>query len=271
MFGSYDERPADPGLLSRYRNLYHYWNHQIGNERASTFWTGCGAVRRELFRSLGGFSESFARPSIEDIEFGYRLRAAGHRIRLLKDMQCTHLKRWTLGNMVHTDIFLRGKPWIELLQRFEDAPNDLNLGWRARVATACTGLLLLSLVVLGWFRPAALLPFFAFLAATFVAAGMARDPEPGDRGRRSLLAGLLGLVLPVASAAVMPDPWALLPLALTGAVVFLQLGFYTLLARLHGMACALAAVPLQLLFFLNCGIAVPLGLGSHFLKRGRSG
>jgi GT2 family glycosyltransferase len=269
VFGSYDERPADPGLLSRYRNLYHHWNHQIGNEVASTFWTGCGAVRRDLFRSLGGFSEAFARPSIEDIEFGYRLRAAGHPIRLLKDMRCTHLKRWTLGNMVHTDIFLRGKPWVELLQRFEDAPNDLNLGWQARVATGCTGLLLLSLAVLAWFRPAAVLPFFAFLAATLVAAWLARDPEPADRGRRSVLVGVLALMLPLASAVAVPDAWALLPLALAGAVVLLQLDFYRLLARLHGLAFALAAIPLQLLFFLNCGVAVPLGLGSHLLGRGR--
>jgi hypothetical protein len=55
----------------------------------------------------------------------------------------------------------------------------------------------------------------------------------------------------------------LLPLALTAAVAAVQLGFYRLLARLHGLALALAAVPLQLLFFLTCGIAVPLGLARH--------
>jgi len=272
VFGSYDDEPADPSLLSRYRNLYHHWNHQQGNAEASTFWTGCGAIRREIFLGLGGFSESFARPSIEDIELGYRLRAAGHRIRLLKSMQCTHLKRWRFANMVHTDLFLRGVPWVMLLQRHRDTPRDLNLGLAARLATLCTGLLVLSLIVLLAGRPAAVLPFAGLLTACLAAAVLARR---GDRGRllwRSLAAGALALGLPAAAWAAAPDPWSAVPLALTAAVAAVQAGFYRLLARRHGLAFALAAVPLQLVFFLNCGIAVPLGLARHRTeKRKREG
>jgi len=55
-FGSYDDAPADPGFLSQYRNLLHHYVHQNGNTDASTFWTGCGAIRREVFESLDGFS-----------------------------------------------------------------------------------------------------------------------------------------------------------------------------------------------------------------------
>ena len=267
VFGSYDEQPDAPGLLSRYRNLYHHWNHQVGGEEASTFWTGCGAVRRGLFLSLGGFSESFERPSIEDIEFGYRLRAAGHRIRLLKRMQGKHLKRWGFYNMIHTDLFLRGVPWVVLLQRFDDAPADLNLGWTARLATAGTGLLLLTLALLAGLRPAALLPFLGFLAACLAAGMLARRPLAAGRATRSAVAALLALALPLTAALRFPDPWALAPLALTAVVVGLQWDFYRLLNRLQGFAFALAAVPLQLLFFVNCGLAVPLGLGKHLLSR----
>ena len=42
----------------------------------------------------------------EDIELGYRLRRTGHRIRLCPDIQVTHLKKWTLGSVIYTDIFL---------------------------------------------------------------------------------------------------------------------------------------------------------------------
>jgi len=263
VFGSYDEQPGDPSLLSRYRNLYHHWNHQQGNAEASTFWSGCGAVRRGVFLALGGFSEAYPRPSIEDIELGYRLRAAGHRIRLLKTMQCTHLKRWTLGNMLHTDLFLRGVPWVALLQRQGGAPPDLNLGIAARLATVCTGVLVLSVPVLLALRPTALLPFAGLLGVCLAAAVLARGETAGPGSWRSLLAGALAVALPGAAWAVAPDPWGLLPLALTAAVAAVQLGFYRLLARLHGLALALAAVPLQLLFFLSCGIAVPLGLARH--------
>jgi glycosyltransferase involved in cell wall biosynthesis len=273
VFGSYDERPGDPGLLSRYRNLYHHWNHQMGNVEASTFWSGCGAIRRAVFTAAGGFSEAFARPSIEDIELGYRLRAMGQRIRLLKEMQCTHLKRWTLGNMVRTDILLRGAPWVGLLRRFPDAPADLNLGWRAKLATACTGLLGLSVLALLWLRPAALLPGAALLLACLVGAWLARRGRgasanrtmyraaalPADR-LTGWLAVALALLLPLAAAWRAPDPWTLLPLALAAVVAWVQIDFYRLVARLHGLAFALAVWPLQLLFFLGCVIAVPLGL-----------
>ena len=40
----------------------------------ATFWTGCGAIRRDVFLELGGFDpERYHRPAIEDIELGYRL------------------------------------------------------------------------------------------------------------------------------------------------------------------------------------------------------
>src|SRR2546426_2951145 len=97
VFGSYDARPDCGNMVSRYRNLLHHFVHQRGNPDASTFWAGCGAIRRSVFQKVGGFDAGrFSRPSIEDIELGYRLRAAGHRIRLDPELQCTHLKRWTL-------------------------------------------------------------------------------------------------------------------------------------------------------------------------------
>jgi GT2 family glycosyltransferase len=100
VFGSYDRRPRAPGLVSQYRNLLHRYTHQIGNPEAGTFWSGCGAIRRSVFVGVGGFDAArFPRPSIEDIELGNRLRIAGHRIRLDREIQGTHLKRWGLWSV----------------------------------------------------------------------------------------------------------------------------------------------------------------------------
>jgi Glycosyl transferase family 2 len=57
VFGSYDARPAAPGLVSQYRNLLHHFVHQTGKAEAATFWAGCGAVRRLAFERVGGFDE----------------------------------------------------------------------------------------------------------------------------------------------------------------------------------------------------------------------
>ena len=77
VFGSYDAEPDAPGLVSQFRNLLHHFVHQTARETASTFWAGCGAVRREAFERVGGFDESWTEPSIEDIELGIQARRGG--------------------------------------------------------------------------------------------------------------------------------------------------------------------------------------------------
>ena len=117
VFGSYDARPPASGIMSRYRNLLHHHTHQRGSSQANTFWAGCGAVRRREFLELGGFDAArYPRPAIEDIEFGYRLRRSGQTILLDKEMQCTHLKRWTLLSTIVTDVRQRALPWARLLR-----------------------------------------------------------------------------------------------------------------------------------------------------------
>jgi len=141
VFGSYDARPRAKGLVSQYRNLLHHFVHQNGNPDASTFWAGCGAIRRSVFEETGGFDEArFPRPSIEDIELGYRLRRAGHRILLDKGLQGTHLKRWTLRSVIWTDIFCRAVPWSRLILESKRPVHDLNLNPGQRLSCALVGL-----------------------------------------------------------------------------------------------------------------------------------
>jgi GT2 family glycosyltransferase len=150
VIGSYDDAPADPGFLSQYRNLLHHYVHQTSHEDASTFWCGCGAIRREVFLETGGFNGGFGDPSIEDIEFGYRLRRAGQRIRLAKDVQVTHLKRWTAASLLRTDVFARAVPWTRLIIRSRMLPNDLNVNSSARASVALIFVLAGALAAAPW-------------------------------------------------------------------------------------------------------------------------
>lgn len=155
LFGSYDDEPGETNFLSQYRNLLHHYVHQQGREDASTFWAGCGAIRREVFLSMGGFDEGYVRPSVEDIELGYRLRKAGHRIRLCKSLQVKHLKRWDVVAMLKADFFQRALPWTEIILRERNCINDLNTGMSGRASVMLTFLMLGSLVVSFW-QPLAL-------------------------------------------------------------------------------------------------------------------
>jgi GT2 family glycosyltransferase len=159
-FGSYDDRPAATDFVSQWKNLSHRWVHQQGREAASTFWSGLGAVRRDTFTACGGYDQSWG---VEDIELGVRLRREGHTVLLDKHVQGTHLKRWTLRNLIRTDIFLRGIPWTRLILHERSLPSDLNLAPSQRLAALLA--LLASAALLG----ALVLPPLPSLAVSLTA------------------------------------------------------------------------------------------------------
>jgi GT2 family glycosyltransferase len=148
VFGAYDERPAAPDVVSCFRNLLHAWTHQRGAGPAETFWAGCGAVRRAPFLAAGGFDAGrYPRPSIEDVELGFRLTAAGHRIRLVPEVQVTHHKRWTLASMVATDVLRRALPWTALGRRRGTVGRTLNVDARGRWGAVAAWCLVAGLAV----------------------------------------------------------------------------------------------------------------------------
>jgi len=160
VFGSYDDRPPAQNFLSQYKNLVHHFYHHRGRREASTFWSGCGAVRKQAFLDIGGFDiEMFKRPSIEDIELGYRLREAGGKIMLFPELQSTHLKVWRFVNLIHTEIFCRAIPWSRLMMSQTGVVDDLNVSNSERLRAGLAGLLFIVLfaTLFGW------LPWWASL------------------------------------------------------------------------------------------------------------
>jgi GT2 family glycosyltransferase len=147
LFGSYDLQPPEKNFFSQYKNLFHHYVHQKANVDAKTFWAGCGAVRKADFDEVGGFSTDFTKPSIEDVELGYKLKEQGKSIRLLKDLQVTHLKKWTLFALLKADILYRAIPWT-LLALKKGLPRDLNFKLSDRLSGIATCLLCLSLCLL---------------------------------------------------------------------------------------------------------------------------
>lgn len=173
VFGSYDTTPSGKPWFSRYKNLTHRFYHQQARRDSSTFWAGCGALRADTFRKLGGFDvRTYRVPSIEDIELGDRIRRAGGRILVLPELQGKHLKVWSVRNAVYTDIFRRALPWSRLIISRGSLVNDLNLGWTERIKAVIATCFLASLVALPfdfslWSAPLCLFAVVVWMNRTF--------------------------------------------------------------------------------------------------------
>lgn len=142
LIGSYDDSPGADNFLSQYKNLFHHYTHQISSLDAFTFWGACGAIKRSVFHSIGGFDEAYRKPCIEDIELGYRLKRANYSIRLCKDIQVKHLKRWEPLSLLKAEIFYRALPWTELLLNDNRFEADLNLSYTNRLSVVLVFLLI---------------------------------------------------------------------------------------------------------------------------------
>jgi glycosyltransferase involved in cell wall biosynthesis len=197
LIGSYDDDPAHRDFLSQYKNLMHAFVHQSAREQASTFWSGCGAIRRDVFLQHSGFDESYGRPAIEDIELGFRMARANHKMILDKDLRVKHLKRWTFWKLVRTDVMDRGIPWTELILRDRSMPNDLNLQISQRISVALAFLLLLSALGTAiYFRGYALTPLLGLLLFYMARYWIDREDSSPSRSRFVYMTiGMLALVI----------------------------------------------------------------------------
>jgi hypothetical protein len=179
----------------------HAYVHQKGSHQASTFWSGCGAIRRSVFMNHSGFSETYRRPAVEDIELGYRLKRDGCKILLDRGVLVTHLKRWTFWNLIKTDILDRGIPWTELIMRDRRMPDDLNLQLSQRVSVALTFLLVgLSGALAVFHGIFLLLPLFAIVFVML--AHWWGESASYERPRRAtaILCAMVALIAAVAFA-----------------------------------------------------------------------
>jgi GT2 family glycosyltransferase len=215
IMGSYDSNPASQDFISQYRNLMHAYIHQTGAEVASTFWSGCGAIRRTIFLDYSGFDEGYVRPAVEDIELGYRLVQDGRKIVLDRTIEVTHLKRWTFWNLVKTDILDRGIPWTELILRDRMMPNDLNLQLSQRVSVALVFILValsgtVAVIGGGYLLVPPIVVVFLLLAYWW---GGEQSARPRPRSAYIVLHSIVALIALMSFTLKM---YALVPLVIAG-------------------------------------------------------
>ena len=167
IIGCYDDHPADQRMISKFRNLLHHRVHYENHGLIKTFWSGCGAIKRQEFLVLGGFDETFRTASVEDIELGYRLSASGQKIFLDHSIQVCHHKSWSLFSMCYTDCFLRARPWTRLMLNEKSlGSTKLNVSRKDKMMLGIL-LLIYLLIPVSIFLPSLSFTFIALFVVHF--------------------------------------------------------------------------------------------------------
>ncbi|MCC6591311.1 MAG: glycosyltransferase family 2 protein [Bryobacterales bacterium] len=250
VFGSYADRCPNPDFFSLYKNLQHAFVHRSASGAASTFWSGCGAIRRKRFLAYGGFDETYGRPCIEDIELGTRLARIGEKIRVDGAIQVEHRKQYKFLSMVRSDLFDRAIPWTQLILREGKMPNTLNVANGQRTAAALVWVFLALVSGSALFHGVeALTPWAAMILLAVAACLIIR------RGRSANISwATVALLLGLAAASRLQledfDKITLAAAAALSGVLFINRKFYRFLADRGGWALAIAAVPFHLLYYV---------------------
>jgi GT2 family glycosyltransferase len=96
--GVYRERNLAGGWLSHFTTCFSAFTYfRSGDGRPTNFGSQCVLVRRESLQAVGGFDSGLAGATVEDLETGYRLRAAGGETLLAATARMKHDSRFGLG------------------------------------------------------------------------------------------------------------------------------------------------------------------------------
>tara|TARA_B110000444_G_scaffold67294_1_gene63220 strand:+ start:1396 stop:2388 length:993 start_codon:yes stop_codon:yes gene_type:complete len=94
--GVYSNKPNYKSYVTQYQQcfyIFYTWHKSI--KYTSTLVTNCFAIKKKIFKKLGGFNQKIIGATSEDEEFGYKLLNKGHKIKILRKMQVTHQVNYT--------------------------------------------------------------------------------------------------------------------------------------------------------------------------------
>jgi GT2 family glycosyltransferase len=148
IMSSFQKDTVHQNFVSVYKNLLQHYIHQNSNADSTSFCGGFSLIRRDVFLACGGFDPAYR--FMEDVDLGYRLKSAGHRIRLDRELQVTHWKYLSLAGLIRSDVFERAAPWTRIMLEKRVFRNDLNTQVHHVLSVPVSFLLLGSLAAPPW-------------------------------------------------------------------------------------------------------------------------
>ena len=164
--GVFEKNTKHSSSFGKYRDLQlHYW-HQTTAGDASVFILTAGAIKREVFFTVGGFKPEFGKyADIEDYEIGHRI-SEKHPMKTDNTIRFHHLEHASPLPVLVKKLFRRARMWVPLF--LERRTFEKNYATRNRgLAVLCAGLVP-AVCCLSFFWPN-LLYVAIILLGTFVA------------------------------------------------------------------------------------------------------
>ena len=189
--GLLDAKIPFDDFASNFKNLWMRFTYErLPREGIGVFYTSSAAIRREVFRQLGGFDENYRGASIaEDTEFGQRAWAAGYRLQLDPRVTAAHCKHYTPRQVLATD-YLRARALTLMRLRKRGQPffTSVPLFYQLAVPVIFAAIVCLALVIV---QPASLAVFAFFVIAFYALFGPWLAYLARERGARFALIGAL--------------------------------------------------------------------------------
>ena len=163
VFGIYTQKPGTDGLLTLYQNFYAHKSIRDTKEHTCMFYSYCAAIKKHIFLKVGGFDETWRRPTVEDVQLGLRLCEKGYRIYLNKNIQVVHHANFNIKRFIK-NYFYKSLDLSKLMLSRKRLSLD-NEGWTNRknlislIAGLSIPLFFISSFFSGWF----MLPFLLAL------------------------------------------------------------------------------------------------------------
>ncbi len=157
--GIYSKESANKGFVPAYLSLekYYEWTH-VKRERFTHFGPRIGAIKKEIFVSMGCFTEEFKGADIEDFEFSSRL-SRKYKIITNPDIQGRHY--WQSFWKRYKDLFRRSAFWVELFYKTKKFDNVVTT--RVNAFKNIIGLL-----AMGFFLGSLFFSFFVYIGFFFL-------------------------------------------------------------------------------------------------------
>ncbi len=91
-------------IFGKYKNLWIRYSYLKSGRSIDWVFGAITGIRKDIFFEMKGFDETLFTRQIDDLDLGKRITRAGYKILLDPDVEVTHLKEFTLKNLLKNEM-----------------------------------------------------------------------------------------------------------------------------------------------------------------------